>query len=269
MAFLALLGLAGAACGSSGGGPLGETAANVNKVNSGMLDLRLTAATGDQPTGEEAGFRLEGPFAQGAKGHLPVTDMTYTQLLGRDERAVKIVSVDDQAYVVRAGRSYVLGPAETQQLKISGGSDKLDLNLRSWFDKPEVVDAGQRDGVAVQRITGRVKVAPALDDLLRLSRRFGAADQATPPVKGDLGRQLEKSTESSSAEVITGTKDRFLRHLVVDIKLRSQAPEQIRAAFGNLGVVRFHFELSLSQPNGPVHVVPPDHPLPASELPGR
>ena len=255
-----------AACGSGSGGPLAATAGKLGDVHSGILDLRLTAAAGEQSTGEEAGFRLEGPFAQGAKGHLPVADITYTQLEGRREQVVKVVATGDHAYVVRNGRSYVLTDAQANQLKVSGGSG-IDLHLDRWFDNPKLTDAGTLDGVAVQRVDGPVKVADALDDLFQLSRKFGATDVRTPRIKGDLAKRLASSTESATAQVVTGKQDHFLRHLVLDVKLRSQAPPQIREALGRLSAVRFHFDFGLSQPNRPVHVRAPSNPLPASELP--
>ena len=67
--------------------------------------------------------------------------------------------------------------------------------------------------------------------------------------------------------MVTGKTDHFLRHLVLDVKLRSQAPVQIRQAMGRLSAVRFHFQFDLSQPNRPVHVTAPANPRPASELP--
>jgi hypothetical protein len=133
----------------------------------------------------------------------------------------------------------------------------VDLHLDKWFDKPQITDAGQMDGVPVQRITGRLNVAAALDDLFRISHNFGAADVKAPKIQGDLAKQLTASTESATAEVLTGKNDHFLRHLVADVKLGAQAPAQIRQALGRLSAVRFHFELGLSQPNGPVHVSAP------------
>ncbi|MCU1449160.1 MAG: hypothetical protein JWP02_1330 [Acidimicrobiales bacterium] len=268
VAVTVVVAVAVAACGSGSSGPLAQTADNVGKVKSGVLDLRLTAAAGEQPTGEEAGFRLEGPFAEGAKGHLPVADMTYTQLQGRREQTVKVVTTGDRAYVVRNGRGYVLSAAQANQLKVSGGSG-IDLHLDRWFSNPKVTDAGTTDGVAVQRITGRLNTSAALDDLFRLSRSFGASDVNAPQIKGDLAKRLDAAIQSASAEVVTGKADHFLRHLVVDVKLRSQAPARIRQALGRLSAVRFHFELGLSKPNRPVHVTAPPNPLPASDLPSN
>jgi hypothetical protein len=246
-----------AACGSGGSaGPLAATADKLSQVHSGVLDLRLTAAAGEQPTGQQAGFRLQGPFGQGAKGHLPLADITYTQYEGGQDQVVKLVATGDHAYVVRNGRTSVLSSSDANDLKVSGGSG-VDLHLDKWFDNPEVTDAGQVDGVPAQRITGRLNVAAALDDLFRVSHNFGAADVKAPKIEGDLAKRLEATTQSATAEVVTGKSDHFLRHLVADVKLSSQAPAQVREALGRLAAVRFHFELGLSQPNKPVHVTAP------------
>ncbi len=245
-----------AACGSGSSGPLAATADKLADVHSGVLDLRLTAAAGDQPTGQQAGFHLQGPFAAGAKGHLPLADISYTQYEGSEDQVVKLISTGDHAYVVRNGRTSMLSTADANQLKVSGGSG-VDLHLDKWFDKPQVTDDGSMDGVPVQRITGKLNVAAALDDLFRISHNFGAADVKTPKIQGDLAKRLEAATQSATAEVVTGKSDHFLRHLVADVKLSSQAPAQIREALGRLAAVRFHFELGLSQPNKPVHVTAP------------
>jgi hypothetical protein len=114
------------------------------------------------------------------------------------------------------------------------------------------------DGVPVQRITGKLNVAAALDDLFRISHDFGAADVQAPKIQGDLAKRLEATTQSATAEIVTGKNDHFLRHLVADVTLASQAPAQIRQALGRLSAVRFHFELGLSRPNQPVHVTAPE-----------
>jgi len=245
------------ACGSASSGPLADTADKLASVKSGVMDLKLTAAAGEQPTGEQAGFRLQGPFSLAANGHLPVSDITYTQYEGRATQTVKVVSTGDAAFVVRNGRTTALSSAEADQLKVSGGSG-VDLHLDKWFDKPTVSDAGRLDGVAVQRITGRLNVPAALEDLFHLSHNFGAADVKAEKIQGDLAKKLQAATESASAEVVTGKTDHYLRHLVVDVKLGAQAPAQIRQALGRLSAVRFHFELGLSQPNKPVRVSAPE-----------
>jgi hypothetical protein len=248
--------LLSAGCGAGSSGPLAETADKLAGVHSGVLDLRLTASAGEQATSEAAGFRLQGPFAQGAKGHLPVVDITYTQLEGSKDQSVKVVSTGDRAYVVRNGRPILLSDAQANGLKVSGGNG-VELHLDKWFAKPRISDAGTLDGVAVQKIDGPVNAANALDDLFQLSRKFGAADVSTPRIKGDLAKRLASSTESATAEVVTGKRDHFLRHLVLDVKLRSQAPAQVRKALGRLSAVRFHFDFNLSRPNQPVHVTAP------------
>src|SRR3954471_7991860 len=196
-ALAVVLGL-GSACGSGGSdGPLAATTDRLSEVHSGVLDLRLTASAGAQPTGQQAGFRLQGPFAQGAKGHPPLANITYTQYEGSQDQVVKLIATGDHAYVVRNGRASALSSADANELKVSGGSG-VDLHLDKWFDKPQVTDAGQTDGVPVQRITGRLNVAAALNDLFRVSHNFGAADVKAPKIEGDLAKRLEAATQSAT-----------------------------------------------------------------------
>jgi hypothetical protein len=116
-------------------------------------------------------------------------------------------------------------------------------------------------GAGTQMVGGRVVVVAAANDLLALSggRR----------IDGEEAKQLERSVESSSVELVTGKKDHILRRLVIRLKLGfDKAPEQIRERLQGIGGAAFTLELGLSGANKPVKVEAPAGARPLSALKG-
>jgi hypothetical protein len=249
---------------------LAETAANLHKIGSAVLDFELTAGAGAQPSGEQTGIKLQGPFALGAPGHLPTSDITYTRYLGRTTRTVRVTTTADKAYVTTDGRSYLLPAAQADLLRASKDSSKGglgDLDLGRWVDKPQVSDGGVVDGVASQRIAGQLRVVDAFNQLFAVSRQLGASDVVVPHLQGALAAQLQRNTQSATTEIVTGKDDHMVRRLAFDVLLSTDAPPSVRQALGPLAAVRFHFLMTLARPNSPVQVTAPANPLPAADLP--
>jgi hypothetical protein len=126
-----------------------------------------------------------------------------------------------------------------------------------WVKGAKVSDGG----AGAQKVGGRLDVVAAANDLLALSggRR----------INGEEAKQLERSVESSSVELVTGKKDHILRRLVIRLKLGfDKAPEQIRARLQGIGGAAFTLELGLSGANKPVKVTPPTGARPVGELKG-
>ena len=63
---------------------------------------------------------------------------------------------------------------------------------------------------------------------------------------------------SSTGDLVTGTTDRLLRHLQVDIVIKPDAnQEQLRSALGDLVGTRLQFILDVGNLNTPVEVAEP------------
>lgn len=250
-------------CGSDGAAreALAETATKLDTIRSGQLSLRVEMTTDGAPDAP-VGFALEGPFRLGEPGELPEADMTSTRLLGGEETSSRFLVTAGTAYVETAGGVLELPDERVEglrrasgELQGEGGLNSLDLGR--WVEDASIEDAGQLDGAPVSRITAGLDAPNALAGLFGLVEDLGAADAL-----GGLDRksikQLERSIRSSELEAVTGTEDRLLRHLTVEIRLGADAPDGVAKALQGLLGVRMLFDLELSNHNGDVAIDPPD-----------
>jgi hypothetical protein len=254
---LALLALALSACthGPDAQEVLSETAANLGKIRSGDVSLRLAVAARG---GERAGFELEGPVALAERGKLPVAEVEYAQLAGDERATVTFVSTGERAFVGIGDDVYALPSEDVEDLRGetvgAGGLD--ELRIEDWFQKPELSDGGDVGGVETDRITADIDVVAAANDLLELARQLGAANVET--IEGASAEQLRRGVEAATIEVFTGEDDRLLRRLVIDARLRADVPPEVEDALGTFGGARFTLELGIANPNRPVSVEEPE-----------
>jgi hypothetical protein len=245
----ALLALAGCG-GSSSEDPsavASKTAANLPDIRSG--DMRVELAATGRGGGETAklGFRLEGPFALARNGGLPVAKLRYTQLAGDQQGSATFISTGREAFVEGGGAVRPLPAAQTRRLRaaagsVSQGGGVKKLDLEHWMRDPKLDDGPKVGGDATDRIRAAVNVPAVAKDLA-----------------GSLGdtRELEKAIKRARVEVLTGTKDRLLRRLTLNVDLGLDVPKGLRQQLGALvgGDVRFVFEVA--DPNRKVSVPRP------------
>lgn len=260
---LALVALAGCGADEESDSVLTDTANKLGDVRSGVLTFRLSAeATGKAGADGPVGFSLKGPFALPRdKGALPVADVQYSRFAGGKRDDTRVVSTGSRAFVTVGGIPYELGRAQERQLRSlgsGGGGDGLDaLHVDRWVKGAKVGDGE----AGTQRVSGRLDVVAAANDLLALSggKRIG----------GEEAKQLERSVESSSVELVTGKENHILTRLVIRLKLGfDKAPERIRERLRGIGGAAFTLELGLSGANQPVKVTAPSGARPVGELKG-
>ncbi|MFN2388151.1 MAG: hypothetical protein ABR575_00890 [Actinomycetota bacterium] len=258
-----------AACGGDGAADIvQETASKLGEIRSGILDLRV-AAQGDATPG--VGFELRGPFQLPDNDtELPVADLSYVQF--QDDETIErrfigtgdaaYVEVDDQAYELSADQiAGLTGPPSGE-----GGAGVFDeLDIGGWLVEPRVGEPENEDGDEVRRVTGTLDVVAAMNDLFSVARQLGAPTDAFVPLEGEDAEQLRDAVDSSRMEVVTGDEDRLLRHVEIEVSFGLDDAE-MRELLGPLGGTTFTFEMSIEDPNEPVEVVPPDAPLPYTEL---
>jgi hypothetical protein len=250
---------------SCGGGDaqdaLSQTAANLGKIRSGDLSLRLTF----EPRGAtQTGFTLEGPFSL-EQGPLVAGELTYTQLRGsQGSQTATFVSTGEKAYAVVRGQAYELPPDSVSQLRaasgqLSSGLDSLDVGR--WFEDPVLDDGGEVGGADTDLIRARLNVVEVVNTLVGISSQLRGESAA--PLSGDDAEQLRRAVESAGAQIWTGKDDRLLRKLDVTVRFTPQdAPERIRQLIG----VGVHFVLAVSNPNEEISVEAPTNARPYSEL---
>jgi hypothetical protein len=270
-ALLGVVVLAG--CGDGSGDAnriLSQTAANLGKIRSGELTLRLVVLPRTGTKGR-IGFELGGPFAL-RRGSLPVARIAYTQIAGDREGTATFVSTGGRAYAVTHGKAYELPASATEQIRSAaaglggGGTGGLgSFHVESWFDHPKVLGHEEVGGAQTDHVTADLDVVAAANGLLDLVRQLG---RDVPRIEGQQAKQLRDAVESSSIDVWSGKRDRLLRRLVLTADLGLDVPESLRRALGEVVGAKIEFELAVSHPNQPVHVVAPANPLPPSALSG-
>jgi hypothetical protein len=250
--------LAGCGGGSSGDA-LAETASNLGEIESGVLVLRvLVEGTGDLEV--EVGFELDGPFALAQEGKLPVAEIAYRKVAGDETAEATFISTGERAFVETGGQTYELPESMVADLRAAeGGSQPVEgleeLEIGDWIVEPEVLDGGEVGGAETDRIRSRLDVVAAVNDMLELGRRLGAADLGT--LEGEGAEQLRRAVQSSSIDVFTGKEDRLLRRLAIDVEFGATGPPELEQVLGELGGAHLVFDLEIGAPNEPVEVAAP------------
>ena len=269
-----IAGLAALAAGCGGGGGDGtellrETAANLDEIQSGTLRLRLVVdpegGAGDEPFG----FELEGPFALGEPGELPVARIVYTQIANGEEGTATVISTGEQAYVEVDGTAYELSDEDEESLREANAEVQEDaasgnLQIGSWFRDPKSSGGEDVGGDDTDRVTADVDVVNAANSLIALAESIGYEGLAQ--ITGDDARQLDDAVRSASLELLTGSEDRLLRRLKLDADVGFDVIEALRSVLGEAVAAKIEFELEITDPNEPVTVEAPADPRPASEL---
>ncbi|MFN2471433.1 MAG: hypothetical protein ABR583_10715 [Gaiellaceae bacterium] len=274
-ASLAVLALA-AGCGGDGGegaadarDRLARTAAKLGEIRSGVLDLRLVLDPKGNDT-ERVGFEVHGPFALDEGGAARFS-VDYTQIHGEREATVKLISTGKQAYVTVGGTSYELPPGQAAELRDAGGAVGGDdglgqLELDDWIQDPRLSDGDDVGGDETDRISARLDVAAAAEDLLALARDAGAGDV------GELSQEelkrLRDAVDEATIEVLSGSDDDLLRRLDIDASLGLDVPDELADLVGEVVGAKLDVELTIEHPNEPVAVTAPTDARPPSEFPG-
>ena len=239
---------------------LRDTSRNLSKIHSGDLTMRLVLHAAKGPG---VGFRMHGPFSLRGNARLPVARIAYTQIAGRQRAPATLISTGASAFVSVDGVTYRLPPGRADALRIvspgARGLDGLQLDIGRWMRDADSSDGPEVSGDETDRITGKLRIGPALHDIFNAARKAGAGP-AVPSAK-DIG-QLDDTVTDSSVELLTGKEDRLLRR--VRLHARLDVPERMRRRLGRAAQLRLQFELGVARPNRRVKVRAPSRfqPLP-------
>ena len=244
---------------------LAEAASKLDEVKSGDLTLRLSA-TSQGVSEATVGFALQGRFALPRPGGLPVAEMTYTRIQGTEQTQARFISTGSKAFVELDGTLYQLGPAQTAALgapaSASGGNPLAKLGLDDWVVNPRLSNGGAIQGDAVDRVSGRLAVANAVNDLLELAKALGSQAAALPQITGQAATRLERAVRSSTFEALIDRASHHLRRVVMTVDFTAAAPPSLRPALQTLAGVKVTFELDLNRVNQPVQVAEPQGAVP-------
>jgi hypothetical protein len=285
IAAVALLGTAVAAgCGGGGGDEdpqqvLDETFSNDETVNSGVLDLSLSASA----EGEEGGnidASVSGPFQgdEQQEGEFPQFDLTVDasgegQGQGFDFEG-GLIATSDQAFVTYQDSSYEVPAAFFNQIKQASEQaqrqaqqqgdaedagalfEQLGVDPSGWLTNLENEGDEDVEGAETIHIHGDADVPAILDDLQGVAAQAGG--EAIDP---DEAPEVEESVDEASIDVYSGKDDRILRRL--DLNLSLTPAEDSDATVDNVDV---EFSLTLSDVNAEQTIEAPSDAQPFSGL---
>jgi hypothetical protein len=267
VSIVALLALTLAGCAAQGSGDdgpasvLAETEMNLAAIQSGNLSLQLLAA-GTGEDGDEVGIEITGPFALGGEGQLPVAELEYTEIGGEERAGTTFISTGEKAFLELGDTTYELPPGMVEGLRGQGADEAgLErLGIEDWLLEPELsAGSGETD-----RVEGALDVGEAASDLGALLAELGGTDVA--PLDENATETLARTTRSSRVLVVTGSEDRLLRQLTIELELGVEGARELEQALEGLGGgAELTFDLRIERPNEPVHV---DEPAEAVPYPG-
>jgi hypothetical protein len=284
LAACALLGAAVVAgCGGGGGDEdpqqvLDETFSNDETVNSGVLDLSLSAsAEGDE--GGSIDASISGPFQgdEQQEGEFPQFDLAVSASGEGEGQEFEfeggLIATSDQAFVGYQDNTYEVPAAFFDQIKKAseqaqsqahqqGDSEdagavfeQLGLDPSGWLTNLENEGDEDVEGTETIHIHGDGDVSAILDDLQGVAERAGEA-----PIP-DEAAEVEESVDEASIDVYSGKDDRILRKL--DLNLGISPPEDSGASVDSVDV---EFSLTLSDVNQEQTIEAPSDAQPFSLL---
>lgn len=241
------------------------------------VDVRMTEGAARKPLG---GFSLRGPYESGPEQQLDRFDWRIRASGHHGERlAARVTSTGENVFVRWQGKTYEVGEQTIDQLEREAARQekrgpqaedlddlqRLGLDLRSWF--PESADEGESRaaGVATTRVTGRLNVSKALEDISKLMAkpafRGQFEGQLAPRLGGREIAEIDDMISDPKLEIHVGREDGKFRRVAA--RLRFEVPKEARegAAFGNLA-----FAMELRDVDQPVTIDAPRGGRPIHEL---
>lgn len=283
-----------AACSGSGSSEnarqvVKQTFAGQKRVDSGTLDVSATAnlhATGlaaSQLT-DPIVLRMSGPFQSRGDNQLPAMDLLLSVTGSGQDFSAGAISTGTKGYVTFQGKPYAVPPDVFAQFKQGferqQRQDKrrnnldlaaLGINPETWLKNPKNEGTEKMGGTDTTHVSADVDVDALLNDLDGLFKRadkLGFTQQQLQQLPKGLSssnrRQIKDAIKKGHVDIWTGTDDKTLRRLDLDVtfvvpaSLKSQA-QGIEG--GNLKVT-----LAVSDVNKPQDIKAPAHPRPWSEL---
>jgi len=228
------------------------TQAELARIRSATLDLRLTGAAGTQPKPDGGvGFELRGPFqAPKGDGELPVAKLESTRLTGATRTTSTFLSDGRRAVVQAGGKTVELTGDQLAPLRgtTSGGANLGGLHLDRWFATRTTTQEGD-----TTRVVGALDTPSAVNDVFALAGAFGA-DTQQRRLEGDDAKRLQGLVKQSEVELVTATATSTLRSLRFDVGFGTTETAEVAALAPALSGASLHFELHLTDVGTPVAV---------------
>jgi hypothetical protein len=246
-----------AACGGDGGsGDEATASTDVNElltqtftgskpVDSGKLALkvRLDAQGKGSEIDGPVSLSLNGPFQSQGDGKLPKFDLDASVDGAGQSIQAGATSTGENGYVSFQGSDYVLAGPIFEQFKAgfeqaekdaTGGKQQsfasLGMDPRKWLTDPKNEGEAKVGDADTIKITGGVDVGKLLDDVNAALEKASSLDLGSvggvPTRLTDAQRkQIVEAVKDPRVEIYTGTEDKILRRMVVDVGVDDAASE--------------------------------------------
>ncbi len=288
------LGAGVSACGGGSGADarqvITQTFAGKKRVNSGKLNLSLTAnlsATGLAATQlkDPIVIKMSGPFQSKGDAKLPAMDLELAVTGAGPDFAAGAVSTGDKGYVTFQGKPYAVPDNvfanfkkgfEQQQKQDNKTNNNLDLkalgiNPDTWLQNPKNLGDEDVGGATTTHVSSDVNLDALLkdlDSLLKRADKLGLSQQQLKQVPQGLNsqsrKQIKDSIKKAKVDIWTGKDDKTLRRLILDVSFDLPPALQSQAQGVTGGDVKL--DLEVADVNKPQDIKPPANPRPWSEL---
>jgi hypothetical protein len=252
--------LAMSACGGSAQDRLEAAAENVDRIESGVLDMRLSLTAASAPD-TPIGFSLTGPFGLGAEGL--EADLTYRQIAGSAEAQLRFVAVEGRAFVETAGTFYEI-PVDDGPTPATAPTMLQDLGFADWAIDPTVHEGVDQNQLTIVSGLDEGPAIAGIGDLLGDLDMKEASGLSL--LDGLDDETVRRSIEGGSMTVRIGPDD-LLRDLVVRMRFGLDPSSPFAEALEGVAGAELLFTVEIGEPNQPVSVAPPQGARPISELP--
>jgi hypothetical protein len=258
---------------------LTQTFTGSKEVDSGNLDvaLRIEAQGGNSQLNGPVSMTLAGPFEAEEEGRLPKFKLDAAFEGGGQSINAGATSTGDKGYVSFQGTDYAVDDQVFRQFKAGyeqaqqQSSDQkqsfasLGMDPRKWLTDPKNAGEAKVGDDDTIKITGGVDVARLLDDVNKALEQASAlglqgAGQVPERLTDEQKRQVTEAVKDPRVEIYTGTEDKILRRMVVDLGVEDRSS-------GTNGTVAF--DLSITDLNEDQDIAEPADAKPFSDLVGQ
>jgi hypothetical protein len=216
--------------------------------------------------GQETSIKLAGPFRSNGENKLPSVDWKLNVAAAGMPKPIdaQVISTGDDAFVVYGGETYQVGKENIAKLKLSGaggGMESADIGkmltkMQDWFPETSGTQDAELDGEPVTRISGKLDLSAALEDMKEMAKQPGASGfEGLEDLSNKDLKEVEKVVSDPNFTIDVGKSDGKLRRIAANMTINAD---------GQKGTVAL--SVKLADVDKPVDIQAPSGGRPIEEL---
>lgn len=181
--------------------------------------------------GQQTSIKLAGPYQSNGENQLPSVDWKVN-LTGAMPQPIdaQVISTGDDAFVVYGGETYQVGKENIAKLKLSGAGGgmesadigKLMATMQDWFPETSGTQDAELDGEPVTRISGKLDLSKALEDMKELAKQPGASGfEGLEELSTSDLKEVEKVISDPNFTIDVGKSDGKLRRIAANMTINA------------------------------------------------